>query len=177
MRTVAIDLDGALGDTRPLWDAFLAEVARRFASIAELDPSRLPRDRVEATRLLDEWAKRGVGDWRPALERFAEDHAAVHLRPDPAANVALRALKRGGARIVVFTDAPAPLARVVLAHLGLERRVDAVETGTRADERLLTRLGDRVEVVVSPEQLIALASSSRAARDDAGEAAKIREGA
>jgi len=32
-RAVAVDLDGALGDTRPLWDAFLADAARRFGSI------------------------------------------------------------------------------------------------------------------------------------------------
>ena len=132
MRTVAIDLDGALGDTRPLWDAFVADVARRFAAIAELDASRLPHDRVAAARALDAWAARGVGDWRPALERFAEDHAAVHLRPDPAANAALRALKASGARIVVFTDAPEPLARVALAQLGLGRAVDAVDAGERA---------------------------------------------
>ncbi|MDQ3891122.1 MAG: hypothetical protein M3312_11320, partial [Actinomycetota bacterium] len=137
----------------------------------------LPGDRSAAAAELDRWAAQGVGDWRRVLSRFAEEHAPVYVRPSAAVNAALRSLALAGWRVGVFTDAPAPLARVVLAHLGLERRVDAVETGTRADERLLTRLGDRVEVVVSPEQLIALASSSRAARDDAGEAAKIREGA
>jgi beta-phosphoglucomutase-like phosphatase (HAD superfamily) len=35
---VAIDLDGALGDTRPLWQEFLADAARRFGSIAALEP-------------------------------------------------------------------------------------------------------------------------------------------
>ena len=40
---VAIDLDGALGDTRPLWDDFLVDVARRYASIAPLDLRRSPR--------------------------------------------------------------------------------------------------------------------------------------
>ncbi len=47
-RTVAVDLDGALGDTRPLWEAFLTDAARRFASIAALDPAALPADRGAA---------------------------------------------------------------------------------------------------------------------------------
>lgn len=124
--TVTVDLDRALGDTRPLWDAFLADAARRFASIAPLDPVSLPRDRRAASRRLDEWAANGVGDWRGALTRFAEDHAPVYLRPDPSANSALRALRRRGARVVAVTDAPEELADVALAHLGLSRSVDAV---------------------------------------------------
>jgi phosphoglycolate phosphatase-like HAD superfamily hydrolase len=121
---VEIDLDAALGDTRPLWDAFLADAARRFASIASLDPAALPRDRAKAARELDRWAAGGVGDWRRALERFAEGHAPVYLRPDPKANAAVRALKASGRRVRVVTDAPEPLARVALAHLGLARAVD-----------------------------------------------------
>jgi phosphoglycolate phosphatase-like HAD superfamily hydrolase len=134
-RTVAVDLDGALGDTHPLWDAFVADAARRFSSIAPLAPGDLPSDRGAAARVLDAWSERGVGDWRRALERFAEDHAPVHLRPDPAANVALRAVKAGGARVVVFTDAPEPLARVALAHLGVARSVDELDTGDGVRER------------------------------------------
>ena len=128
MTTVAVSLDGALGDTRPLWDAFLADSARRFAGIARLDVASLPENRVAAAAELDAWAEGGVGDWRRALERFAEDHAPVHLRPDPGANAALRRLRRAGARIVVVTDAPEPLARVALAHLGVARSVDEVAT-------------------------------------------------
>jgi phosphoglycolate phosphatase-like HAD superfamily hydrolase len=30
---VTVDLDGALGDTRPLWHAFLDDAARRFAIV------------------------------------------------------------------------------------------------------------------------------------------------
>jgi len=130
--TVVVDLDGALGDTRPLWDAFLADAARRFESIARLDPGALPLDRVDAAAELDRWAEGGVGDWRRALERFAEDHAPVYLRPDPDANRALRRLKAGGARIVVVTDAPEELARVAVAHLGVGRSVDELRTSARA---------------------------------------------
>ena len=124
--TVAVDLDRVLGDTRPLWDAFLADAARRFATIASLDPASIPEDRAAASSVLDAWAAGGVGDWRRALTRFAEDHAPVHLRPDPAVNAALRALRRRGTRVVVVTDAPAELADVALAHLGLARAVDEV---------------------------------------------------
>jgi phosphoglycolate phosphatase-like HAD superfamily hydrolase len=134
---VAVDLDAALGDTRPLWDAFLADAARRFASIAPLDPDALPADRGEAAAELDVWAEAGIGDWRHALVRFAEDHAPVYIRPNPAANAALRELKRGGSRVIVFTDAPEPLARVALAHIGVARSVDSLETGSGSRERAL----------------------------------------
>ncbi len=109
---VAIDLDGALGDTRGLWRAFLEDVARRFRSIAELDPASLPEDRGAAAAELDRWAAHGVGDWRAALERFAEDHAPVYLRPSAGAGASLRALAGAGSRLGVFTDAPEELARV-----------------------------------------------------------------
>ena len=132
--TVDIDLDGALGDTRPLWQAFLEDAARRFDSIAPLDPASLPSDRVAAAAELDRWAAGGVGDWRKALARYAEDHAPVHLRPDPGANAAVRALRSAGARIRVYTDAPEPLARVALAHLGLERSVDELAAGVEAHD-------------------------------------------
>ena len=140
-RTLAVDLDGALGDTHALWQAFLDDAARRFSSIAPLAPGELPPDRGLAARELDAWSERGVGDWRRALERFAEDHAPVHLRPDPTVNAALRAVKARGARVVVFTDAPEPLARVALAHLGVARWVDALEAGGRATDRA-ARAGD-----------------------------------
>lgn len=139
---VAIDLDGALGDTRGLWLAFLDEAARRFRPIAELDPAALPPDRAEAAEALDRWAASGVGDWRAALERYAEDHVPVHLRPSSEAGACVRSLAAAGARIGVFTDAPEELARVALAHLGLARRVDALEAGRGSLDRLRARLGD-----------------------------------
>ncbi|HKO74130.1 MAG TPA: hypothetical protein VJU01_02335, partial [Gaiellaceae bacterium] len=101
---VAIDLDGALGDTRPLWDDFLVDAARRYASIAPLDPAALPEDRGAAAGELDRWAEQGVGDWRGALERFAEDRAPVHFRPNADAASALRALAAAGRRLGVYTD-------------------------------------------------------------------------
>ena len=152
-RAVAIDLDGALGDTRPLWADFLADAARRFGSIAKLDPSALPADRGTAAAELDRWAAAGIGDWRSALERFAEDRAPVYLRPRADVSAALRALAISGWRIGVFTDAPEPLARVALAHLGAARRVDALAAGADARERLLQQLGSAAEIVETPEAL------------------------
>ena len=88
MKAVAVDLD-ALGDTRSLWRDFLADAARRFAPIAPLDPDGLSEDRAAAAAELDRWAEAGVGDWRGALERFAEDRAPVYLRPSAEANAVI----------------------------------------------------------------------------------------
>jgi phosphoglycolate phosphatase-like HAD superfamily hydrolase len=150
---VAVDLDGALGDTRPLWRDFLEDAARRFASIAPLDVEALPADRAAAAEELDRWAAAGVGDWRAALERFAEDRAPVYLRPSAEASSALRALQAAGTDLGVFTDAPEELARVALAHLGAARRVEALETGAGARERLLARLGGDVDIAATREEL------------------------
>lgn len=157
-RAVAIDLDGALGDTRPLWEAFLADAARRFASIAELDPAALPRDRAAAADELDAWARAGVGDWRALLARFAEDHAPVYLRPSARAAAALRRLAAAGVRLGVYTDAPAELAEVSLAQLGAARRVSLVEAGAGARERLLSALGDGAEIAETEAALTGLAA-------------------
>jgi phosphoglycolate phosphatase-like HAD superfamily hydrolase len=156
MKALAVDLDGALGDTRPLWRDFLADAARRYASIAQLDPASLPEDRGAAAAELDRWAKGGIGDWRAALARFAEDRAPVYLRPSAEASAALRALSRAGARIGVYTDAPEELARIALAHLGAARHVDALEAGAGARDRLLARLGDETSVVAGRSDLLAL---------------------
>jgi phosphoglycolate phosphatase-like HAD superfamily hydrolase len=153
---VALDLDAALGDTRPLWEAWLEDAARRYRSIAPLDPSELSRDRGAAAEQLDRWAKRGVGDWRGPLERFAEDHAPLYLRPDSDANAALRALQARGARLGVFTDAPEALGRVALAQLGAARRLEAAEFGTGARERVLEALGEGAVVVASRDELLRL---------------------
>jgi phosphoglycolate phosphatase-like HAD superfamily hydrolase len=159
-KAVAIDLDGALGDTRPLWDEFLADAARRFASIAPLDPASLPADRGAAATELDAWAADGVGDWRGALERFAEDRAPIYLRPDAEASSALRALAAAGARLGVFTDAPEPLARIALAQLGAARRVEMLEAGAGARKRVLAALGRDATVASTRDDLVRISSSA-----------------
>jgi phosphoglycolate phosphatase-like HAD superfamily hydrolase len=144
-RPVAIDLDGALGDTRPLWSDWLSS----SAALLGVDPGELPDDRGLAAAELD---RRGAGNWRALLERFGEERVAVYLRRDAAASAALRALA-DGRDVGVFTDAPEPLARVALAQLGADRRVSALETGEDALERLLARLGDDVLVIRTRAEL------------------------
>ena len=146
MRPVAIELD-VLGDTRPLWNDWLDDAARRFHSISPLDPSTLPDDRAAAAEELNAWAEHGVGDWRSALGRFAEDRAPVYLRPDAEISAALRELAAQGHRLGVFTDAPEALARIAVAQLGADRRIEALETGAGALDRLLERLGPDALVV------------------------------
>jgi phosphoglycolate phosphatase-like HAD superfamily hydrolase len=147
MRAVAIELDGVLGDTRALWEDWLRDASRRFRSIAPLEPETVPDDRGEAATMLDRWAEQGVGDWRAALRRFAEDRAPVYLRPDAEVSAALRSLAAAGLKIGVFTDAPESLASVALAQLGADRRIEALETGTGALERLRETLGPATEVI------------------------------
>jgi phosphoglycolate phosphatase-like HAD superfamily hydrolase len=103
-----------------------------------------------------------VGDWRAALGRFAEDRAPVYFRPSAETTHALRALAAARARIGVFTDAPEPLARTALAHLGALRRIDVLEWGSQARERALARLGGDAAVVSTPDELARLAQSSAA---------------
>jgi hypothetical protein len=153
---LAVDLDAVLGDTRPLWDAWLEDAHRRYRTIAELDPASLPSDRGAAAVALDDWAARGIGDWRASLERFAEDHAPLHLRLDAATTAALRRLQAEGAKIVAYTDAPEPLARVAVAHLGVARRLDGLETGAGSRERALEQLGHDGVVVTAREELLEL---------------------
>jgi phosphoglycolate phosphatase-like HAD superfamily hydrolase len=147
MRPLAIELDRVLGDTRPLWNDWLTDAARRFRSIAPLEPADLPRDRAAAAQELDAWAEHGVGDWRGALARFAEDRAPVYLRPDAEVSAALRELSARGHRLGVFTDAPESLARIAVAQLGADRRIEALEAGAGALERVLETLGPDAVVV------------------------------
>lgn len=154
-RAVAIDLDGALADTRPLWEAWLESAA----AVLGVAPSSLPADRGAAAAELD---RLGAGNWRTLLGRFSEDRVAVYLRREPAVGSALRALAEAGSEIGVFTDAPEPLARVALAQLGAARRVTALEVGAGALERLLERLGDDAVVVRTRDELAAYASTPAA---------------
>lgn len=146
---IAIDLDGALGDTGELWRDWLESVSGLF----ELDVAAVPRDRGEAAAELD---RRGAGNWRTLLERFGEERAPVYLRRDPAVSAALRALSASGREIGVFTDAPEALARVALEQLGATRRVTVLETGAGALDRLLARLGAGAIVVRARTELLEL---------------------
>jgi phosphoglycolate phosphatase-like HAD superfamily hydrolase len=140
---LALDLDGVLADTRPLWDAWLEDAARRTR--VEL---AVPEDRAAAAGVLDE----ALGDWRPLLARFASDRAPLWIRPRPDTNAVLRRLAASGARIGVFSDAPRELAEIALAHAGATRQVELV--GTLAEVR--AALGEDLVVVGSRLELAAL---------------------
>ena len=139
---LALDLDGVLADTRPLWEAWLEDAARRAR--VELD---VPEDREAAAGVLDE----ALGDWRPLLVRFAADRAPLWFRPRADTNAALRRLAAAGARIGVFSDAPRELAEIALAHAGAAREVEVV--GTLGDVEVA--LGGKAIVVRSREELAA----------------------
>lgn len=146
MTAVLVALD-AIGDTRLLWDDWLADAER----VTGITAASLPPDRGEAAAILD----RGeAGNWRTLLERFAEDRAPVYLRPSAEVSAALRRLVASGATIGVFTDAPVELATVALAQLGAARRVEQLETGTGALDRLRSRLGDQARVVTTRAGLV-----------------------
>jgi phosphoglycolate phosphatase-like HAD superfamily hydrolase len=134
VRPLAIELDGVLGDTRPLWDAWLVDVSRR----AQVDPERLDED---------------LPNWRDLLTRFAEDHAPIYFRPDAAATSALRRLATEGVRVGVFTDAPEELAQIAVSHLGAARRIEALEAGPGALDRLLERLGPGTRIARTVAEL------------------------
>jgi phosphoglycolate phosphatase-like HAD superfamily hydrolase len=105
----------------------------------------VPDDRGAAAAVLDE----RLGDWRPLLQRFANDRAPLHFRPRAEVSALLRRLQGAGTRIGVFTDAPVELAEVALAHVGAARRVTAVGT---LDE-VLRELGEEAVVVRSRDEL------------------------
>jgi phosphoglycolate phosphatase-like HAD superfamily hydrolase len=136
MKSVAVDL-AALGDVEPLWRDWLDDAGRRF--------------RVDVTSLDEQ-----LPNWRQLLERFAEERAPVYFRRDAEVTGALRRLHAAGVRIGVFTDAPGELAGIALSHLGAEGRVDTVETGQGAHERLLAELGDDTAVVRTRDELLGL---------------------
>lgn len=136
MRALAVDL-AALGDTGPLWRDWLEDASRRF--------------RVDVDALDEE-----LPNWRQLLERFAEERAPVYFRRDADVSVALRRLRAGGTRIVVFTEVPEELARIALAHLGAAGRVEALEAGAGARERVVERLGGDTTVVSTRAELLAV---------------------
>ena len=149
---VAVDLDGALCDTRPLWNDWLSAAQGTLG----IGGAELPVDRGEAAAELD---RRGGGNWRVLLERFSEERAAVYVRRDASTSAALKRLSSGGREIGVYSDAPAVLATVALAQLGADRHVVAVETGAGALDRLLERLGRETEIVRSRYELLEQAAA------------------
>ena len=159
VRAVAIDLDRALVDTRPLWEDWLDSAG----AVLGVDAQALPAGRDEAAAELD---VHGPGNWLALLERFCEDRVAVYVRREAATGDALRALAAAGWEIGAFTDAPEPLARIALAQIGADRRVGVLAAGAGSLERLRASLGEDVRVVRSPEELVDAADAARSSGCD-----------
>jgi phosphoglycolate phosphatase-like HAD superfamily hydrolase len=85
----------------------------------------------------------------------------VYLRPDASVSAALRSLAAAGTRLGIFSDAPAELAGVAVAQLGAARRVEAVESGADARERLRARFGGDGIVVSTRAELLERAEAAR----------------
>ena len=169
VNAAALDLDGVLGDTRPLWQDWLEDISRRLASIARSSrrlfhttgaqpPPSSTAGRMQASAT-------GVRRWNgsPPIARPSTSDRTQTRAPRCAG------CTRQGVRLGVFTDAPEPLARVALAQLGAARRLEAVETGGDALERLLARLGVGTVVVRSREELRRLRGRARIGRMERGD--------
>ena len=145
-RAVAVDFDAVFGDTKPLWHAWITDAERRY--------------RVELDEGMDDATLDArLGNWRALVERFADDHAPVYLRPHPEANAAVRRLHAAGVRVGAFTDSPEPLVGVAASHLGVARRLDVLESGPGALDRVLARLGPTTPIVRTVADLVETAMS------------------
>jgi phosphoglycolate phosphatase-like HAD superfamily hydrolase len=108
-----------------IWPAALEHLARRFASIRELDVATVPA-RESAVAALELWAGGEVSSWRLELARFYDDHARIHLRRDPATAALLGSLRASGVRLAAYGQGPREASAATLAYLGLDRRLDAI---------------------------------------------------
>lgn len=108
-----------------IWPAALEHLARRFASIRELDLATVPA-RESAVAALEAWAGSDVSSWRLELGRFYDDHARMHLRRDPATAALLGSLRANGVRLAAYGQGPREASAATLGFLGLDRRLDAI---------------------------------------------------
>jgi phosphoglycolate phosphatase-like HAD superfamily hydrolase len=154
----------ALADTDDLFAAAVAHVVRKLGRVKPLDPGTLPQARSQMLPALELWAGSDVDTWRLELARFYEDHIPVHLRPDPALNAALRRLQTAGIRLACWSAGPDELARIVVHHLGLGRRIERIGVGESAEVAVL--LAD--ELAPSRDQALVVA-------DDAASLAYVLE--
>ena len=88
-----------------IWPFALEHLARRFASIRELDLAAMPA-REDAVPALEAWAGEDVSSWRRELDRFYDDHARVHLRRDPGTAALLAGLRAAGVRLAAYGQGP-----------------------------------------------------------------------
>ena len=116
-----------------IWPAALEHLARRFASIRELDVAGVPV-RESAVAVLEAWAGEEVSSWRLELARFYDDHVRVHLRRDPGTAALLAALRADGVRLAAYGQGPREASAATLGFLGLDRRLDVVVLEPAGDD-------------------------------------------
>jgi phosphoglycolate phosphatase-like HAD superfamily hydrolase len=141
-----------------IWPAALEHLARRFASIRELDIATVPA-RESAVAALEVWAGNDVSSWRLELGRFYDDHARMHLRRDPATAALLGSLRAAGVRLGAYGQGPREASAATLGFLGLDRRLDAIVLEPPGDgyAACLEALGiSDARHVQSREELLAL---------------------
>jgi phosphoglycolate phosphatase-like HAD superfamily hydrolase len=155
----------ALPDADGLFAAAVEHVGRKLGRAKPLDLEALPPDRAETVAALDAWAGGDV-DWRGELVRYYEDHIPLHLRPSPALNAALRRLGARGVRIGLWSPGPEEAARIVVHHVGLGRRVEAVRVGASA--ALVEELAAELGAAPAAALLVSADAGERAAADGRG---------
>ena len=162
---VLIVSERALSDADGLFAAAVEHVGRKLGRAKPLDLDALPSSRAETVAALDAWAGDDV-DWRGELTRYYEDHIPLHLRPNPALNAALRQLGARGVRIGLWSPGPEEAARIVIHHVGLGRRVEAVQVGGSAD--LAQRLAAELGAAAADALLVSADAGERQAAADRG---------
>jgi phosphoglycolate phosphatase/AHBA synthesis associated protein len=122
VRAVLFDLDGVLIDSHEVWFALLQEAARA------LGPPGSAVMRADFEAGLGQGIEADIARWFPGrtvpeVEAYYAahflDHRA-HLRVDPDAADVLAGLRESGVPSAVVTNTPSPLAREILATVGLE---------------------------------------------------------
>jgi phosphoglycolate phosphatase len=162
---VLIVSERALPDADGLFTAAVEHIGRKLGRAKPLDVAALPPGRAETVSALDAWAGDDV-DWRGELTRYYEDHIPLHLRPSPALNAALRQLSARGVRIGLWSPGPEEAARVVVHHVGLGRRVEAIQVGGSAD--LAGRLAAELGAAPADALLVSADVGERAAAAERG---------
>jgi phosphoglycolate phosphatase-like HAD superfamily hydrolase len=141
----------ALASTDRLFRDAVEHLARKLGRVKPLDAAAVPETRPEALAALSAWAGADVSTWERELARFYEEHLPVYLRPDPALNATIRALRAGGVRLGAWSAGPAQAFATLLHQLGLSRRLDAtlIDATPRAPLRLAAELGVEAIAVVA----------------------------
>jgi phosphoglycolate phosphatase-like HAD superfamily hydrolase len=141
-----------------IWPLALEHLARRFASIRELDIEAMPA-REASVAALEAWAGDDVSSWRRELDRFYDDHARIHLRRDPGTAALLASLRAAGVKLAAYGQGPRESSATTLAFLGLDRRLDAIVLEPAGDgyAECLEALGvSEAEHVTARDQLATL---------------------